>query len=116
MSEFHLMKGGKNGLNSWCKECSNMASKKWRKENRTKSLEYSRAYYIKHKEQMKTLAAREKLERQREFKRDILGGYIVHILNYPTTKERKYNAVSTAGEVFKTNDKREFMRFLEETV
>ena len=42
------------------------------------------------------------------------GGYTIYILNYPTNKERKYNAVSTAGDVFKTNDKKEFLRFVAE--
>lgn len=72
-----------------------------------------RDWYEKRKKQAKTLALREQLKKRRNFKRDILGGYNVHILNYPFNKERKYNIVSTAGEVFKTNDKREFLRFLE---
>ena len=113
LSEFHRMKNGKYGLQNYCKECKRLENKKWKAENYEKCVEYQHRYYQKRKEKMKTLAAREKFAREREFKRDVLGGYVVHILNYPFNKERKYNVVSTAGDVFKTNDKQEFLKYLE---
>lgn len=114
LSEFSRMKNGKNGLRSWCNECNRAAARAWAQANPERFKETCRKNYIKRKEKMKTLAAREREERRKAFAKDVLGGYTIYILNYPTNKERKYNAVATTGDVFKTNDKKEFLRFVAE--
>lgn len=114
LSEFSRMKNGKNGLRSWCNECNRAVARAWQKANRERLLKYLQEYRAKQKEKMKTLAAREREERRKAFAKDVLGGYTIYILNYPTNKERKYNAVATTGDVFKTNDKNEFLRFVAE--
>mgnify|MGYP000143278260 CR=1 FL=1 len=114
LSEFSRMKNGKNGLRPWCNECNRAAARAWAQANPERFKETCRKNYIKRKEKMKTLAAREREEWRKAFVKDVLGGYTIYILNYPTNKERKYNAVSTAGDVFKTNDKKEFLRFVAE--
>lgn len=114
LSEFSRMKNGKNGLRPWCNECNRAAARAWAQANPERFKETRRKNYIKRKEKMKTLAAREREERRKAFVKDVLGGYTIYILNYPANKERKYNAVSTAGDVFKTNDKKEFLRFVAE--
>lgn len=114
LSEFSRLKGGKNGLRSLCNECNRAIVRAWQKANKEKIARYQQEYRDKRKQKMKTLAVREREERRKAFAKDVLGGYTIYILNYPTNKERKYNAVSTAGDVFKTNDKKEFLRFVAE--
>lgn len=113
LSEFSRMKRGKNGLRTWCNECNRATARAWHKANKEKHLKYLREYRAKRKEKMKTLAEREREARRKDFAKDVLGGYKIYILNYPTNKERKYNAVSTAGDVFKTNNKAEFLQFVQ---
>lgn len=43
---------------------------------------------------------------------DVCGGYNIYILNKPKPGEYKYTVVSTSGAVYKTNDKAEFMEYL----
>ena len=85
----------------------------WQKANKEKIARYQQEYRDKRKQKMKTLAAREREARRKAFAKDVLGGYTIYILNYPTNKERTYNAVSTAGDVFKTNSKAEFLQFVQ---
>lgn len=113
LSEFSRMKNGKNGLRPWCNECNRAAARAWAQANPERFKENLRKNYIRRKEEAKTLAARERKARRKAFAKDVLGGYTIYILNYPTNKERKYNAVSTAGDVFKTNSKAEFLQFVQ---
>ncbi len=63
LSEFSRMKNGKNGLRSWCNECNRAAARAWAQANPERFKETCRKNYIKRKEKMKTLAAREREER-----------------------------------------------------
>lgn len=42
-----------------------------------------------------------------------VGGFKVYILNHIKSGEYKYNVVPTEGELFQTNDKKEFLRYAE---
>jgi hypothetical protein len=86
LTEFHSDKKGKFGVKSACKACTH---------------EYYRKYYLTH-------PCRAKKE-----EKDLLGGYKIYILDYVKKNERKYNVARTDGSVFKTNNKREFLNFLE---
>ncbi len=79
LSEFSRMKNGKNGLRSWCNECNRAAARAWAQANPERFKETCRKNYIKRKEKMKTLAAREREERRKAFAKDVLGGiYDLH--------------------------------------
>lgn len=105
LSEFHKSKYTKSGYKYWCKECCRQF----------------RRVPEDVKEERK-LALKERRKRQREDRlkmfenntvAEILGGFKVYIMKYTKKGENKYNVVSTAGEVFKTNDKQKFLKYLE---
>lgn len=100
-------------LRSWCKECMRGYAKKYYVEKRDEILTRHKIYKQKKKEKMKTLSYRHTYQRTKEFQRDVLGGYKIYLLNHIKKGERKYNIIKTNGETFKTNDKSEFMRYLE---
>lgn len=112
LSEFSRLKGGKNGLRSLCNECNRAIVRAWQKANKEKIARYQQEYRDKRKQKMKTLAAREREARRKAFAKDVLGGYTIYILNYPTNKERKYNAVSTAAISLRPTIKRSFCGLL----
>ena len=116
LSEFSRLKTGKNGLRPICNECNRAIVKAWYVVHREERKEYTRRYNTTKKERLKTLAAREREQRQEEFKKNILAGWKMYVLNYAAQRERKFNAVSTAGDVFRTNDKREFLAYLEKVL
>ena len=116
LSEFSRLKTGKNGLRPTCNECNRAIVKSWYAVHREERKEYTRRYNAAKKERLKTLAAREREQRQKEFKKNVLAGWKMYVLNYASQRERKFNAVSTAGDVFRTNDKREFLAYLEKVL
>ncbi len=94
LSEFWFRK--KDGYyQSWCKNCSKNKSKESYKKN--------------HKPQ-KRITAKEK---NALF---ILGGYKIYILNYVSSKEFKYNIISTKGKFFKTNLSNQFIDKIREII
>lgn len=66
--------------------------------------EYSRRSYEKY------LAEKAALKKAEE----TLGGWKMYYLKHPKKGESMYNAIATTGDVFKTNDKEEFLRFVAE--
>lgn len=116
LSEFGKMKTEKNGLSSWCRECNRAIAGAWAKAHPERCRERLREYRRKKKEKRLTLAAREREEKIRHFSRDILGGWRAYVLNYARGKEKRFNVVSTAGEMYATDDKESFLRFLRENI
>lgn len=116
LSMFTKEKHGKYGLKSICKDCATILVKKWYEKNLEHARSYQRKYRAEKKARLNTLAKRDKEKRCKSFKTDVLGGYKIYILNYPRKKEKKYNVVSTAGDVFKTDKKEEFLQFIVEQV
>lgn len=92
-------KRGEGKLNARCRECLNAYNRAWMKGNGDRVL----VRQIEEAEQ-----------RERELR--TLGGWKMYVLNYASQRERNFNAVSTAGDVFKTNDKREFLAYLEKVL
>ena len=78
LSEFSRMKNGKNGLRPWCNECNRAAAMAWAQANPERFKETCRKNYIKRKEKMKTLAARERRTAQSFCKRRLGGIYNLH--------------------------------------
>lgn len=117
LSEFCKQKTGKNGLMPICRTCNRKKVKEWGAAHPERIREKQRQYRQRKRDKIqKKLERRE--EKEREFRKkifnlDVLGGYRIYILNYPTKSERKYNVVSTAGDVFKTNSKAEFLQFVQ---
>lgn len=87
-SQFHKETRRKDGIRSVCKECA-------------------KNYRIDYHKQ------RTKLRFKEKDAINILGGYKIFILNYASLKEKKYNIISTAGKIFRTNNKQEFIQYLE---
>lgn len=86
----------KDGHKTWCREMH--------REHRLRQKEYSRCSYEEY------LAEKEALRKAEE----ILGGWKMYYLKHPKKGESMYNAIATTGDVFKTNDKKEFLRFVAE--
>lgn len=111
LSEFYRRKDGE--LESWCKKCKTEAAVKWNKEHKYRH----KIHVIKYKENKekyhKTLAEKQTFKEIIDFSRDVLGGYKIYILNHKKAGERKYNIIRTDGKTFCTNDKIEFLNFLE---
>ena len=116
LSEFSRQKTGKNGLMPICRTCNQEKVREWQAAHPERRREKQRRYRQRKKERLKTLAAREREQRQKEFKKNILAGWKMYVLNYAGQRERNFNAVSTAGDVFRTNDKREFQAYLEKVL
>lgn len=113
LSEFSRLKGGKNGLRSLCNECNRAIVRAWQKANKEKIARYQQEYRDKRKQKMKTLAAREREARRKAFAKDVLGGYTIYILNYPTTKSASTTPSVQPEMFFKTNSKAEFLQFVQ---
>lgn len=116
LSEFGKQASSKNGVCSWCKKCKTEATKKWNKENKARRHQYMAEYRVKKAQEHKTLAQKQFLSEMLEFQKDVLGGYKIAILNHVRGKEMKYNVVRTDGRVFCTNNKGEFLSFLEKRI
>lgn len=88
LSEFVRNKAKKYGFEYHCKKC----------------------HTDKQKERNKTA-----VENARKYNKAclLIGGFKVFILNHVKNGEYKYNVVPTEGEVYKTNDKERFLRYLE---
>ena len=83
----------KDGFKTICKDCVNDYGRKYREQQKEKLRDYV------------TLQELMKAEK-------ILGGYKIFIQNHTKKGESKYNVIDTAGEVFKTNDRKEFLDYL----
>lgn len=83
----------KGGYKTICKDCVNDYGRKYREQQKEKLRDYV------------TLQELMKAEK-------ILGGYKIFIQNHTKKGESKYNVIDTAGEVFKTNDRKEFLDYL----
>lgn len=94
LDEFPKDENNKDGHKGICRDCTR---------------EYSRMYNQKQKikyEKIKNIILGiDKAEQ-------LLGGYRVYILNHASKGERKFNVVSTTGEVFNTDNREKFFEFL----
>lgn len=93
-SMFYRYHRNRDGLLHYCKDCR----RKYMREN-------SRMY--------KENAERNRIIKENNDINQCLGGYRIYILNRPKTGECKFNIVPTLGDVFKTNSKQDFIRYLE---
>lgn len=94
LDEFPKDKNNKDGHKNKCKKCTAEYNRKYNKQQKEK--------YLKLKE---TIISPEKSQH-------LLGGYKVYILNHASKGERKFNVVSTTGEVFNTDNREKFFEFL----
>lgn len=88
LSEFYRSNAYSDGCKSWCRWCS----KKTSRESYLRKAELSRA--LKKAE-------------------ETLGGWKMFYIKHPKQGEYSFNAVSTVGDVFKTNSKAEFLQFVQ---
>lgn len=99
LSAFGKLYSSKDGLQYSCKECLNKRNRGYFANNRDKYHEY----YLKRE-------ARENM-----LDNYAIGGYKIFILNHTKEGEYKYNIINTVNqEVFKTNNKDEFIKFVSE--
>lgn len=104
---------GKNGLKTWCKSCLAAYKHEYYEQHKEKLRMQTRASQLKRLGQKQTLAQQEFLHERMEFLRNVCGGYKIAVLNYAKKNEFKYNIERTDGRVFCTNNKEEFLTFLE---
>ena len=104
LSEFSPDVAYKGGHKTWCKDCYKKVRQEWYAKNRAVANEKKRISQQKRRE----------FEQGIPQAAGILGGWKMYYLNHPKRGEFAFNAVSTAGDVFKTNDKKEFLRFVAE--
>ena len=101
LSAFGKRTDSKDGLHYMCRECHNQHQRNYSVKNREKRREYN-----------KRAKAKRKLLEYYDLC-DAVGGYKMFILNHIKNGEYKYNVVNTVTqEVFKTNNKDEFIRFV----
>lgn len=102
LDKFPKHQGYKYGVYSRCRECVN---------------EQSREYYEKHRDYLQAYNRqyRADITNYDIFKaEELLGGWRIYILNHFKQGESKYTAVKVAtANVFRTNDKAEFLKYLE---
>lgn len=87
LSEFYKCKKRTDGFQTYCKKCHNIknrASLKKKKKKKRKLIPF-----------------------------DVLGGFKITIQNYARRGEFKYNILPIGGKIFATNNKQEFMDYLE---
>lgn len=113
IEEFYKSESGKYGVQSWCMECQKKECRKHYAKNLTKKQARNKAYYERQKwkeyEEKKKLEALELLRAS-----EILGGYRIYVLNHVKEGESKYTCVKVStAEVYRTNDKRKFLSYLE---
>lgn len=102
LSAFGKLYSSKDGLQYSCKKCLNKRNREYFANNRDKYHEYYRK-----REDAKNLLDYNNMC-------DAIGGYKIYILNHTKNGEYKYNIINTVTrEVFKTNDKNEFIKFVE---
>lgn len=79
---FKKRKSSKDGLDSWCKECSNKNNINWKKQNMNMVLEYNRNWNKKHRYRFQILSASyrkkfpEKIKARSLFRTMVLNGMI----------------------------------------
>lgn len=81
LTEFHKNKNSKDGHVSQCKECVAKKTKKWREENREKSLQAKRDWHHKSKEKANKSSSewrKNNPERSAEIKREWLSNNLEH--------------------------------------
>lgn len=113
IDEFYNSLTGKYGVQARCKECQRKEHKKYYNAH----LEHKRAMnriYNERRQERERLA-KENEERLELLKAsEILGGYRIYILNHVKEGEVKYTCVKVStAEVYRTNDKRNFLCYLE---
>lgn len=113
LEKFPKNAGGKNGLNCWCKSCTAAYKHDYYEQHKEKLMMQNKANKLKRLEQKQTLTQQEFLHERMEFLRNVCGGYKIAVLNYAKKNEFKYNIERTDGRVFCTNNKEEFLTFLE---
>lgn len=101
LSAFGRLHTSKDGFLGVCKECRNKQHREYFAKNKDRRREYN-----------KRAKAKRKLFEYYDLC-DAIGGYKMFILNHTKNGEYKYNAVNTVTqEVFKTDNKDEFIRFV----
>ena len=86
----------KGGYKTFCKDCVKDYGRRYREKQ------------LKNYHEMKEYISLQELMKAEK----TLGGYKIFIQNHTKKGESKYNVIDTAGEVFKTNDRKEFLDYL----
>jgi len=99
----------KYGVYSRCRECNNESSKIYYHQNHEKIRSYQKDYNKKLKQEEERLKQMEHLKSC-----EVLGGWRIYVLNYCKDGEAKYTCVKVStADVYRTNDKAEFLKYLE---
>ena len=116
LDNFYNSQTGKYSVYSVCKKCMSEIHKKYYSKNLEKMQEMTRIYNKRRWEREKE--AKKQAEMMSTLKvSEILGGYRIYVLNHTKEGEFKYTAVKVhTADVFRTNDKREFLCYLEREI
>lgn len=116
LREFSRQASCRGGYSTFCKACKSKQAREWAEKNPERKKQMNLAYQQKVKAQTRTLAQKEFYAAKKDFQTDLLGGFKASILNYTKRGEFRFNIVRTDGKVFKTNNKQEFLDFLEKRI
>jgi len=113
IEEFYNTPTGKYGVQARCKECQRKEHKKYYAADLERRREMNRIY--KERQYAKEKLAKENAERIEILRAsELLGGYRIYVLNHCKEGESKYTCVKVStAEVYRTNDKRKFLSYLE---
>lgn len=113
IEEFYNSTTGKYGVQARCKDCQRKEHKKYYIADLERRRQMNKKYRERHQE--KERLAKENAERIEILRAsEILGGYRIYVLNHVKEGEAKYTCVKVeTAEVYRTNDKRKFLNYLE---
>ena len=113
LDNFYKSPNGKYGVYSVCKKCMSKIHKKYYSKDLEKRRTMNRIYDERRREREKE--TKEMIETLKVS--EILGGYRIYVLNHTKDGEFKYTAVKVhTADVFRTNNKREFLCYLEREI
>lgn len=113
LENFYKSPTGKYGVYSVCKECQKKECKKHYSVNLEKKRAMYKLYRERHVEKIKEEQRKAEMIEMLKVS-EILGGYRIYVLNHVKEGESKYTCVKVStAEVYRTNDKRKFLSYLE---
>ncbi len=113
LDNFYNHPTGKYGVYSVCKECQRKQHEKYYSKDLEKRRAMNRVYNQRRDERLRQAKINEEMIETLKVS-EILGGYRIYILNHTKEGEFKYTAVKVhTADVFRTNNKQEFLCYLE---